>query len=68
VLEIVSLRKNLLMCTTAEGDSNIVRMIETRKLRRAGHVARMGEMCVQGFSRETWGKETSWKTEEFMLG
>jgi hypothetical protein len=21
------------------------------------------EMCIQGFSRETWGKETTWKTQ-----
>ena len=55
------------MCITAEGDSNVIQMIETRKLRWAGHVARMGEMCVQGFSGETWGKETTWKTEEYMV-
>jgi len=31
----------------------------------AGHVARVGrgEWCVQGFGRETGGKETNWKSQ-----
>jgi hypothetical protein len=29
--------------------SNIIRQIKSRRMRWAGHVARMGEECVQGF-------------------
>ena len=34
---------------------NIVRMIKSRRMRRAGHVARLGkkERCIQGFGGET---------------
>jgi hypothetical protein len=33
---------------------NIIRVIKSRKLRWAGHVARIGEeRCIQGFSGET---------------
>ena len=32
---------------------NIVRVIKPRRMRWAGHVARMGERCVQGFGGET---------------
>jgi len=32
---------------------NIIRVIKSRRMRRAGHVARMGERCMQGFGRET---------------
>jgi hypothetical protein len=34
---------------------NIIRVIKTRRLRWAGHVARMGreERCIHGFSGET---------------
>ena len=32
--------------------SNIVRVIKSRRLRWAGHVARMGESCIQGFGGE----------------
>jgi hypothetical protein len=38
---------------------DIIRQMETRRMRWAGHVARMREESVQGFG----GKETSWKTE-----
>ena len=41
---------------------NIVRVVKSRKMRWAGHVARMGERRIQGFSRETRGKETTWET------
>jgi hypothetical protein len=30
-----------------------IRVIKSRRLRWAGHVARMGERCIQGFSGET---------------
>jgi hypothetical protein len=30
---------------------NIGRVIKSRKMRWAGHVARMGERCIQGFGR-----------------
>ena len=42
---------------------NIIRVIESKTMRWAGHVARMGENCTQGFGGETWGKETIWKTQ-----
>jgi hypothetical protein len=32
---------------------NIIRVMKSRRLRWAGHVARMGERCIQGFSGET---------------
>jgi len=32
--------------------SNIVRMIKVRRMRWAGHVARMGESRIQGFGGE----------------
>jgi hypothetical protein len=32
---------------------NIIGMIKSRRLRWAGHVARMEERCIQGFSGET---------------
>jgi hypothetical protein len=32
---------------------NIVRVINSRRMRWAGHVARMEERCVQGFGGET---------------
>jgi hypothetical protein len=38
---------------------NIIRVIKSRKIRWARHLARMGEeMCVRGFDGETLGKET----------
>ena len=39
---------------------DIVRVIKSRKMEWARHVARMGERCVQGFSWETWGKKFAW--------
>jgi len=43
---------------------NILRVIKSRRIRWAGHVARMGEGMkrVQGFGGETWGKETTGET------
>ena len=43
---------------------NIVRVVKSRRMRWAGHVARMGEGMkrVQGFGGETWGKETTGET------
>jgi len=35
----------------------ILRVIKSRSMRWAGHVARMGERRVQGFGGETWGRE-----------
>jgi hypothetical protein len=33
--------------------TNIIRVIKSRRLRWAGHVARMGERCTQGISGKT---------------
>jgi hypothetical protein len=43
--------------------SNIIRQIRSRRMRWAGHVARMGEENVQGFGGKTRKKETTWKTK-----
>jgi hypothetical protein len=40
---------------------NIIRVMKSRRLRGAGHVARMGER--RGAYRALVGKETTWKTE-----
>ena len=36
---------------------NVVRVIKLRRMRWAGHIARMGKSCIQGFGGETSGKE-----------
>jgi PAS domain-containing protein len=42
---------------------NIVRVIKSRRLRLAWHVAVWGEeRCIRGFGGEIWGKDTTWKT------
>ena len=45
--------------------SNIIRVIKSRRIRWAEHVACMGgeEKCMQGFGVETLGKETTCKTQ-----
>jgi hypothetical protein len=42
---------------------NIIKQIKSRRMRWAGHVARMGEECVQDFDGKARRKETTWKTE-----
>jgi hypothetical protein len=42
---------------------NIIRQIKSRRMRWAGHVARMGEEYVQGFDGKTRRNETTWKTK-----
>jgi hypothetical protein len=42
---------------------NIIRQIKSRIMRWAGHVARTGEECVQGFVGKARRKETTWKTK-----
>ena len=44
---------------------NIIRVIKSRRMKWAGHVARMGERrdAYKFFSGETSGKEPIWKTE-----
>ena len=44
---------------------NIVRVIKWRRMRWAGHVARMGEgeRCAKGFGWETRGKEAIGETK-----
>jgi hypothetical protein len=42
---------------------SIIRLIKSRKMRLARHMARMGEeRFMQVFGGETWGKETTFKT------
>jgi hypothetical protein len=43
---------------------NNIRMINSRRMRWAEHVARMGgeKWCMQSFSGDTSGKETAWNT------
>jgi hypothetical protein len=44
--------------------STIVRAMKSRRMRWAGHVARMmGERCVQGFGGKTRGKEITGETQ-----
>jgi hypothetical protein len=40
-----------------------IRQIKSRRMRWAGHVARMGEECVQSFDGKARRKETTWKTK-----
>jgi hypothetical protein len=49
---------------------NIIRLIKSRRIRWSGHVARTGrqERYIQGFGRETLGKENNWKTKAEMRG
>jgi hypothetical protein len=50
---------------------NIIRQIKSRRMRWAGHVARMGEECVKGFGGKARRKETTrrWKDgSEWILG
>jgi hypothetical protein len=42
---------------------NIIRQIRSRRLRWAGHMARMGEECVQGFDGKARRKENTQKTK-----
>jgi hypothetical protein len=42
---------------------NTVRVIKSRKMRWVGHVARMGERCIQSYGGETGKKVTTWKTQ-----
>jgi hypothetical protein len=42
----------------------IFRVNKSRRMIQAGHVARMGKRRgAYGFWWETWGKETTWKTQ-----
>jgi hypothetical protein len=41
---------------------NIIRQVKSRRMRWAGHAARMGDECVLGFDGKDRGKETTWKT------
>jgi hypothetical protein len=40
---------------------DIIRQV--KRMRWAGHVARMGEECVQGYDRKARRRETIWKTK-----
>ena len=41
--------------------ANIIWVIKSRR-RWAGHVAQMGDRCIQNFGGETQGNEIAWKT------
>jgi hypothetical protein len=43
-------------------------VIRSRRMRWAGHAARMGERCIHDFSGETLAKKTTWKTQVQMGG
>jgi hypothetical protein len=43
--------------------ANIIRQNKSKRMRWAGHAARMGEECVQGFGGKARRKETTQKTE-----
>jgi hypothetical protein len=42
---------------------NIIRQMKSRRIRWAGHVARMVEESLQGFGGKARRKETTWKTK-----
>jgi hypothetical protein len=42
---------------------NIIKQMKSRRMRWAGHVARMGEESVQGFGGKARRKQTTRKTE-----
>jgi hypothetical protein len=44
---------------------NIIHVIRMRRMRWAGHIALMEgeERCIQCFSGETLGKDTTWRTQ-----
>jgi hypothetical protein len=42
---------------------DIIRQIKSRRMRWAGHEARMGEECVQGFGGKARRKEVTCKTK-----
>ena len=41
---------------------NIIWVIKSERMRWVGHVACMGERCIQDFGVETGGKKATWKT------
>jgi hypothetical protein len=47
---------------------NIIRQIESRSMRWTGHVACMGEECVQGFDGKAIRKDTTLNTKASMGG
>jgi hypothetical protein len=42
---------------------NVIRVIKSRRLRWARHVARIGKRCIQGFGGRTLVSEATWKTQ-----
>jgi hypothetical protein len=48
---------------TLYSSPDIIRQIKSRRMRWVGHVAHMGEECVQGFDGKARRKETAWKAQ-----
>jgi hypothetical protein len=53
---------SLLVCTPHQ----ILLGDEIEKNEMGGACSTYGERCIQGFGGETWGKEATWKTQEWM--
>jgi hypothetical protein len=47
---------------------NVIRQIKSRRMKWAGHVARMGEESVQGFDGKPRRKESTQKTKAWIGG
>jgi hypothetical protein len=45
---------------------DIIRQVKSRRMRWAGHVARMGEESVQGFGGKAQRKKATWNTKAWM--
>jgi hypothetical protein len=54
--------RNFIICTHPQ-----ISLGKSRRMRWAGHIARMGEeRKVQGFGGKAGGKETTWKTKAWV--
>jgi hypothetical protein len=61
-------RGDLIICRP-HSRPNIVRVIKSKIMSWAGHVARMETAeCMPGLGGETWGKQATWKNYSWMGG